>query len=64
VNYINIHKVDAYESICELNFPSIQKGEEDHSLTDGEEIMACRVLLKELDNLATGEALVVWKIFG
>lgn len=55
MSYINIHQVDqsAVEGVIDKEPTS--------SLTDGEEIAACAKLLKLLDDLTEGQALVIWK---
>jgi hypothetical protein len=59
VSYINIYKTTTGDSQLEVNLPALQKGEEDHSLTDGEEIMACVKILQMLEDLDNGQALVI-----
>lgn len=55
MSYINIRKVD------EDSIGVAGSGEPDVSLTDGEEIAACARLMKMLDDLPEGEALVIWR---
>jgi hypothetical protein len=62
VSYINIHKVETELTPAEqLRVPDLG----DHNLVtsrrEGEEISAAAKLLSLLDDLAEGEALVVWR---
>lgn len=63
MTYINIHKVDLEEGASDeaQHVPEITSGIEIHSTRDGEELLAAWRLLKELDDLPEGEALVIWK---
>lgn len=56
---INIWKTTTGDSELEVNIPALQKGEEDHSLTDGEELMAASTIIDLVDELDNGEVLVI-----
>lgn len=59
---IDIHKVEIQEEADgEHAVPMIGEHNVMDSLTDGEELTAAWRLLKLLDNLNEGEALVIWR---
>lgn len=62
MSYINLHKVSAMEESGERDQILIQplhEGNEVASYRDGEELMAAVKLLRMLDGLDNGEALVI-----
>lgn len=71
MSYINIHtvkfehgseeKTDVEEFPIQL--PDLSAVNETDSFRGGEELMAVQLLLKVLDDLGEGEALVAWKAF-
>lgn len=56
---INIHETTTSDSRLEVNIPALQRGEEQHSFTDGEELGAASTIINLLDALDNGEALVI-----
>lgn len=56
---INIHETTTGSSRLEINLPALQRGEEQHSFTDGEELGAASLIIDLLDDLDNGEALVI-----
>lgn len=56
---INIHKTTTGDSRLEINIPALQKGDEAHSLREGEELMAAATIIELVDELDNGEALVI-----
>ncbi|MFF1625607.1 hypothetical protein [Streptomyces sp. NPDC058272] len=56
---INIHETTTGDSRLEINLPALQRGEETHSFTDGEELSAASTIIDLLDELDNGEALVI-----
>lgn len=56
---INIHEAKTGDSLLEINLPALQRGEETHSFTDGEELGAASTIIELLDALDNGKALVI-----
>lgn len=56
---INIHETATGSSRLEINLPALQRGEEQHSFTDGEELGAAATTIELLNDLDNGEALVI-----
>lgn len=56
---INIHETTTGDSRLEINLPALQRGEETHSFTDGEELGAASLIIDLVDGLDNGEALVI-----
>lgn len=56
---INIHETTTGDSSLEINLPALQRGEESHSFTDGEELGAASTIIDLLDGLDNGQALVI-----
>ncbi|MET9126942.1 hypothetical protein [Streptomyces sp. NPDC004528] len=56
---INIHETTTGDSLLEINLPALQKGEESHSFTDGEELGAASMIIDLVSGLDNGEALVI-----
>ncbi|MEU1037653.1 MULTISPECIES: hypothetical protein [unclassified Streptomyces] len=56
---INIHETTTGSSRLEINLPALQRGEEQHSFTDGEELGAASTIIDLVDGLDNGEALVI-----
>ncbi|MGN6128485.1 MAG: hypothetical protein ACTHON_18155 [Humibacter sp.] len=65
MGYINIHRVELEEGASDeaQHVPEINDGNQLHSLANGEELLAAARLLKALDDLGDGEALVIWRDF-
>ncbi|MEU7243374.1 hypothetical protein [Streptomyces sparsogenes] len=59
MSYINVYRTTTGSSRLEVNLPSLQKGDEDHSFTDGEDLVAVAKILELVDELDNGEALVI-----
>jgi hypothetical protein len=59
MSYINIHRVMTMPSEGELAVPQVGEHNEVASLRDGEEISACVRILQLLDELGSGEAIVI-----
>ena len=57
----NVFEVDASESICEVNLPSMQKGEENLRLPIEKRLELAEILAPALTYLAPGRALVVYR---
>ncbi|MFG3014345.1 hypothetical protein ACGFZB_28780 [Streptomyces cinerochromogenes] len=56
---INIYETTTGNSRLEINLPSLQRGQEDHCFTDGEELMAASAVIELVNHLDNGEALVI-----
>jgi hypothetical protein len=56
---INIHQTTTGDSRLEINLPALQRGEETHSFTDGEELGAASTIIDMVSALDNGEALVI-----
>ncbi|MEU1200156.1 hypothetical protein ABZ446_28575 [Streptomyces sp. NPDC005813] len=56
---INIFETTTGDSRLEINLPALQRGQETHSFTDGEELGAASLIIDLLDGLNNGEALVI-----
>jgi hypothetical protein len=61
VDCFNVFKVDASESICEINVSSMQKGDEIHRHPAKELLDVSSTLSDVLGHLAPGEALVIYR---
>jgi hypothetical protein len=59
VTRINIHQTTTGDSRLEINLPALQRGEETHSFTDGEELGAASTIIDMVSALDNGEALVI-----
>jgi hypothetical protein len=59
MSYINVWETTTGGSRLEVNVPSLQKGDADHSFTDGEELAAASEIISLVRGLDNGEALVI-----
>lgn len=56
---INIHETTTGGSRLEINLPALQRGQEEHSFTDGEELAAASAIIDLVSELDNGQALVI-----
>lgn len=56
---INVHETTTGSSRLEINLPALQRGEETHSFTDGEELAAASTIINLVNGLDNGEAFVI-----
>lgn len=56
---INVFETTTGRSRLEINLPALQRGQEEHTFTDGEELAAASAIIELVSYLDNGEALVI-----
>lgn len=59
MSYFDAYVTTTGTSQLEVNIPALQKGESDHSFTDGEELDAALTVIGLMNDLENGQAIVI-----
>lgn len=59
MSYINVYEISVEDISAGLALEELDANDADHTLTDGEELAAAATIIRALNELDNGEALVI-----